>query len=158
MIQRLLRGIHLAEEAVITLILAAMVVIAASQILLRNLFDSGLYWADPLLRLLVLWLTMLGALLATRNNHHIRIDLLSRYLSPGWKRINEMVGLTFACLICGVLAWHSARFVHYEYLDGATLFGALPLWMGQLILPVGFALMTLRFAILTTLYALGKRP
>ncbi|MBE0509775.1 MAG: TRAP transporter small permease [Gammaproteobacteria bacterium] len=145
---RLLHTIRFIEESLITLLLSAMVLLAGTQILLRNLFDSGLYWADPVLRLLVLWLTMLGALLATRHNQHIRIDLLSRYLSPNWRQINDSIGLLFSSAVCAILAWHSLRFVYAEYLDGSTLFGSLPLWLGQLILPLGFALMALRFAIL----------
>jgi TRAP-type C4-dicarboxylate transport system permease small subunit len=145
---RLLTGIRFLEESLITLLLSAMVLLAGTQILLRNLFDSGLYWADPVLRLLVLWLTMLGALLATRNNQHIRIDLLSRYLPLHWRRINDRIALLFSSAVCAILAWHSLRFVHAEYLDGTTLFGGMPLWLGQLILPLGFALMALRFAIL----------
>lgn len=155
--RRVLLYIHLVEEAFITLLLSAMVLIAAAQILLRNLFDSGLHWGDPVLRLLVLWLTMLGALLATRNNRHIRIDLLSRYLSGVWVRVSEAIGLIFSTAVCALLAWHSTRFVYHEWLDGGTLFNAIPLWWGQLVLPLGFALITLRFAILTVQYLLGRQ-
>ena len=56
------------------------VVLAALQIVLRYGFDSGIAWADPLLRVLVLWLGLLGALAATRDRRHITIDVLSRML------------------------------------------------------------------------------
>lgn len=156
--RRLLLLIHFGEEALITLLLASMVIIAGAQILLRNLFDGGLHWGDPMLRLLVLWITMLGALLATRNNRHIRIDLLSRYLPPGWQRINDATGLFFSTAVCALLTWHSSRFVYHEWQDGGILFGTIPTWLGQVILPIGFALITLRFAILGMQAALGRRP
>ncbi len=156
--QRLLAWLRLGEEALISLLLTAMVVIASAQILLRNLFDSGLHWADPLLRLLVLWLTMLGALLATRHNEHIRIDLLSRYLSPGWRRLSDSIALLFSTLVCALLAWHSARFVIDEYHYGGNILGQIPVWWGQVILPLGFTLITLRFALLTLQSLRGRLP
>ena len=39
----------------IALILTAMIVLAATQIVLRNLFDSGIIWGDAALRVAVLW-------------------------------------------------------------------------------------------------------
>ena len=42
------------EDAVLVLILSAMIALAAGQIFLRNLFDIGFFWSDELLRLLVL--------------------------------------------------------------------------------------------------------
>lgn len=156
--RHLLLIIRFTEEALISLLLSAMILIAGAQILLRNLFDSGLHWGDPLLRLLVLWLTMLGALLATRNNQHIRIDLLSRYLTPDWRRLSEVIGLAFSTLVCALLAWHATRFVYYEWQDGGMLFGTVPVWLGQIILPVGFVLITLRFAILTVQTVRGRLP
>ena len=71
--------LHRAEDALLVLLLSAMIVLAATQIMLRNFFDSGFVWIDPLLRVLVLWLGLIGATVATRNNRHIRIDLLSGF-------------------------------------------------------------------------------
>ncbi len=54
-IGRLLRVTALVEDALLVLILAAMVGLAATQIVLRNLFDGAILWADPMLRVGVLW-------------------------------------------------------------------------------------------------------
>ena len=75
------KRLHRAEDALLVLLLSAMIALASTQILLRNLFDSGFVWIDPLLRVLVLWLGLIGATVATRNNRHIRIDLLSKLFS-----------------------------------------------------------------------------
>ncbi|MES9992120.1 MAG: TRAP transporter small permease [Candidatus Thiodiazotropha sp.] len=133
------------EDGLMVLLLSATVLLAASQILLRNLFDSGLIWADPTLRIMVLWLALLGAIAATRENRHIRIDLFSHKLSPRLRSILAAINNLFSALVCGIITWHAVRFVYAEWQDGATLFATIPAWLGEIIIPIGFAVMTLRF-------------
>ena len=57
--------IHRVEDALLVILLSLMILLAATQILLRNFFDLGFVWADPLLRALVLWLGLIGATVAT---------------------------------------------------------------------------------------------
>jgi len=129
------------------LLLVATILLASSQIFLRNFLGTGISWADPLLRLLVLWLSLMGAMAATRDNNHIRIDLLSRYLPSTFKRLSQKVTDLFAAIVCILLAWHSARFVYLEWQDASVLFSSVPAWLGELIMPFGFAVMALRFAL-----------
>lgn len=144
----LLTTIRRIENGILVLLLAAMIAVAGSQITLRNLFDSGIGWADPLLRVLVLWVGMFGAMIATQQDKHIRIDLLSRYLSPAWRGYAAHLNNLFSTVVCGLLTWHSARFVYYEWQDGGMLFGEIPVSLAESILPIGFAVMTLRFALM----------
>ncbi|MBD3670126.1 MAG: TRAP transporter small permease [Gammaproteobacteria bacterium] len=124
-----------------------MLLLSGIQILMRNLFDSGLIWSDPLLKLLVLWAAMLGAMVATRERNHINIDVLSRLLGPSARHLQYIFVQLISAAVSLLLAYQSARFVHYEYLDGtqAFSFAAFPAWITELILPLGFGLMGLRF-------------
>lgn len=151
---RLLHAVRHLESGLLVLLLALMITLAGGQIVLRNLFDSGISWSDPLLRVLVLWVGMVGAMIATQQDRHIRIDLLSRYLSPVWRRHAARLNHLFSAVVCALLAWHSGRFVHFEWQDGNLLVGAIPTWVAESILPLGFAVMTLRF---TLLLLLGER-
>lgn len=148
MSQRLLKVLHQLEEALIIFVLGSMILLSGTQILLRNLWDSGIAWGEPLLRILVLWLGLLGAMLATRQNRHIRIDILTRYLPQTWKRYSGMITNLFSSVICALLAWHSGRFVHYEWQDGSEVFNGFPAWAAELLLPLAFAIISLRFAVL----------
>lgn len=136
------------EEVIIIALLGVMVLLSGTQIFLRNVMDSGISWGDPLLRVMVLWVGLMGAMLATRQNKHIRIDVLSRYLPEGWKRASNTLTGIFSTIVCGLLTWHSGRFVHYEWQDGTEIFSGFPSWLAELILPVGFSIITLRFALL----------
>jgi len=143
------------EKLLLSLLLGGMILLATTQIVLRNGFSSGISWADPALRLSVLWLAMLGALAATRDGKHIHIDLLSRYLPDKARRINHFISNGFSAGICALLAWHAARLTYFEWLDGSQLFAAFPAWIGFSILPIGFALMSIRFALSALLNQAG---
>jgi TRAP-type C4-dicarboxylate transport system permease small subunit len=146
-IARVIRILHLAEDALLVALLASLVGLSATQILLRNLFETGLAWADPLLRLLVLWLCLAGALAATRENKHIRIDVVSRLLPPRAAGLLDRLTGLFTAAVCTLIAWQGARLVWFEYQDGTALAAGIPAWVAELVIPVGFALIALRFAL-----------
>ena len=70
------------EDAILVLILTAMIFLASAQIFLRNFLDMGFIWGDEMLRMLVLWLAVAGAVSASRTDKHISIDVLNRFLPP----------------------------------------------------------------------------
>jgi TRAP-type C4-dicarboxylate transport system permease small subunit len=144
-VKRIKQLILIFEDGLMAIILSATILLAASQILLRNLFDSGLIWADPTLRIMVLWLAMLGAIAATREDRHIRVDLLSHKLSKKSRFVLSLLNNSFSALICGIITWHAVRFVYMEWQAGSKLFASLPAWLGEIIIPIGFGIMTLRF-------------
>jgi len=144
-LRTVINRIHRLEDGLMTLALVTLVSLAFLQILLRNLFDTGIGWADPFLRTMILWVTLLGAMVATRENNHISIDLVSRYLNARFHPwINMITGL-FSSGVCGVVCWYSLELVLVEYEDGFLAFGVIPVWLCQSILPIGFGVMSIRF-------------
>jgi len=142
---RIRHGIIWLVDALLVVSVLSMVVIAAIQIITRNVFDAGVIWAEPLLRMLVFWAAMLGAVVASRRNKHITIDVFSRYIPDYPKAILAIITHLFTAIISVLLAYHSARFVIMER-DAATIaFASIPSWMVQLILPLSFTLIALRY-------------
>ena len=139
--------LHRVEDGLLVLLLAIMIVLAGTQILLRNLFDSGFVWIDPLLRVLVLWLSLLGATVATRHNKHIRIDLLSRYFKRNTHRLIQVVVGQVSAWTCLVIAWYGLDWIRLDYDDGVTWFGDVPAWTVEIIVPLAFALIGLRYLV-----------
>jgi TRAP-type C4-dicarboxylate transport system permease small subunit len=145
-LERLGGYIRKTEEVVLALLLGTMILLSSAQIMLRNFFDSGIPWADPLLRLLVLWVGMLGAMLATHDDKHIRIDLVTRFIPAQYHRLSGFLTALVSTLVCALLAYHSTRFVYFEWQDGSEAFIGLQAWIAESILPLGFAVMAIRFA------------
>jgi TRAP-type C4-dicarboxylate transport system permease small subunit len=142
-----------AENAVLLIILISMILLAGTQIFLRNFFDGGIYWGDEMLRVMVLWLTVAGGLAASRMDRHISIAVLDRFLPDKSQLIIKIIIDLFTAGVCALFAWHSARFVMGSYEFGDMLMRVVPAWMLQSVLPVGFGLMAYRHLILAI-----KRP
>ena len=145
--------LHRLEDALLVLLLTAMILLASTQIVLRNLFDSGFVWIDPLLRVLVLWLGLVGATVATRHNKHIRIDLLSDLFEPNTHRLIQSIVGQVSAWTCLVVAWYGFGWIRLDYADGVTGVGCIPSWMLEVIIPLSFALIGLRYFILSVCWA-----
>ena len=141
----LLTVIHRLEDSILVGLLLTMIGLAVSQIVLRNLFDTGITWADSLLRVLVLWIALIGALVATRQQQHINIDLISRFLPVSAKRFVSAIVALFSAAVCAMLAYYCFDFVKMEYEAPSMAFANVPTWWCESIMPIGFALMAIRF-------------
>lgn len=148
----MLRALHRLEDIFLALLLGAMVVLAPLQIFLRNFFDAGIGWIDPLLRVLVLWVGLMGAVAASRSDRHIRIDAASKLLSPRAAAILGILTGLFTAAVSGIVSWNSGRFVVDEWEFGSTAFSGIPAWMFEIVIPVAFGLIALRYG----LRALGQ--
>ena len=137
---------NLGLDGFIATLLGGMVLLAAAQIVLRNVFSFSLFWGDELLQLAVLWLVMAGAVAAARNGEHIRINILVQFIPSGARPWLYAVLHAFTAAVCLVLAWQSLRFVLESARYGDTLLGNVPAWVGQSVIPVGFSLLTLHYA------------
>ena len=139
------RVIHFIEDGLLVALLISMIVLSSGEIVLRNFFDLGIIWIDPLLRVLVLWAGLIGATVASRDNKHIRIDLITRLFS---KRIHlfiqVFIGL-FSAIVCGIIAWNGARWVLQDFNDKLTAFQGVPSWVLEIIIPIAFGLIAIRY-------------
>lgn len=141
----IIRLVERLEDALLVILLLAMVGLASLQIVLRNGFDTGLVWIDEFLRILVLWLAMAGAMAASRYDRHLAIDVLTKQL-PMRPRLFAMALVNFfTASIVGLLAYHSYRFVMEAREFEDTVLTNLPAWWFQSILPVGFGLIASRY-------------
>jgi C4-dicarboxylate transporter DctQ subunit len=116
------------EQTLVSILLSVMILIAFLQIILRNLFATGFTWGDPLVRNLVLWVGFIGAAIATREGKHISIDVVSQWVPSRGKIVLEVIIQLSSFIICGLLTFAAVKFVRKE-----------------LILPITFGLMTVRY-------------
>jgi C4-dicarboxylate transporter DctQ subunit len=145
-----------AEETLLIFLLTVMVVMSFLQVVLRNLFSSGILWADILLRHILLWLGFLGAAIATSENRHINIDALRRFLTPRIRMVVEVITDLFAAGVCILLARASWDFVEGEIADSQTVVEGIPSWYAQIIIPIGFGLLVIHFIIRAILRSRGQ--
>jgi TRAP-type C4-dicarboxylate transport system permease small subunit len=135
------------EEFLLSTFLGLMVFMVLLQILLRNFFSSGIAGGDAIVRHMLLWVGFLGAGIATRGGMHIKIDLASKFLSRKGIQIAEVITNIFSVIIGCILVYAAYDFVKLEYdAKGELLFFHLPIWLMESIIPIGYLIITLRFA------------
>ncbi len=135
-----------------------MVLLTFVQVALRSLYAYGhFYWANallgymdgsgPFVSLLVLWLTFLGASLLTRDGKHIQIDIFSGLLPKRWLPAREALLAWVSLFICAVMLKVCIDYIRMEMAFGGTMPFHIPIWLAQMILPAGFALLCFRFLV-----------
>ena len=147
LLSRLERFGRLAENAVLVLLLGSLILLAVGQIVLREIFETGFFRADELIKLLVLWLAMVGSIAATRDNRHIRIDALSHLLPDKAVTAIRLFVDVFAAIVCGVIAWQAWRYLQLEIEFEDTVLINVPAWIAHAVVPGAFVLMSYRFAV-----------
>jgi len=145
---RFIRIINTFEDSLLVIILSGMIVFAVYQIIARNLFGEGVVWIDPLLRTLVLWVALSGAVVATRTDNHIRIDIFAKYFPKYMLKYVQRIAYFFTLCVCLLISWNAARFVYSEYEYGTIAFSGVPSWLTALIIPVSFFLIAIRYVLL----------
>jgi len=135
------------EEILLACALSAMVLLVLIQIILRNFFSVGIMGGSEIVRHLVLWVAFLGAGLATRDGKHIKIELARHILPMQTRRIFSAITCMFSVIICSLLVYASINFVYMDYSSGGTIaFLNTPVWILQVIIPIGYTAVALRFA------------
>ncbi len=136
------------ETAMLVGMLTAMILLAVSQIVMREVFNiSGLVWAAEFIRLMVLWLALVGSIAACRENRHIRIDALSHILPDKGIRIVRIVVDLFAAVVSGIIAVQAWRYLQIDIEYEVTVLVDTPAWIAHIIMPVAFALISYRFLV-----------
>jgi C4-dicarboxylate transporter, DctQ subunit len=135
------------ETGLLTTLLLSTILIAVGQIILRNLFDYGLFWAESYIRISVLWVVLLGAMIASRNNEHIAIDFFVLKMRTTTRILVKRFTDFFSASLCFLMAYHSAIFIHSEYQEANLAFGSVPTWLCESIIPVTFIIIAVRYAI-----------
>jgi len=135
------------EDYLLVLLLVAMVLLAFLQILLRNVFGTGFIWIESLVRQMLLWVALVGAMVATREHRHITLDAISRFVSGRVRTFVAFLCDTFASVVCALMAYASFQVFFMEFQDPklSQIMSGLPAWASLLTLPLAFGVMTLRF-------------
>jgi TRAP-type C4-dicarboxylate transport system permease small subunit len=139
---------RLVEDVLLVTLLGGMMLVAVGQVIAREIFETGFFLAGELVRLMVLWLAMVGSIAACRENRHIRIDAISHLLSDRAVGIVRMLVDTFAAVVCGVIAWNAWRYLQLEIEFEDTVLIDTPAWVAHVVVPVAFALLSYRFLVL----------
>lgn len=132
------------EVIVLALLVGALIFFGCMQIFLRNFYNRGIFWAEPLMRHIVLWIGCLGGAHATTRMKHINIDVFSRLLQGRVKALRNFIVYIATAAAAFVLGIAALRLVIDERSYGETAFLGIGTWLLQAVLPFAFFLISYR--------------
>ncbi|WP_188262028.1 TRAP transporter small permease [Azospirillum tabaci] len=126
----------------------------------RSLLSESHWWAEELVRFLVVWSVLLSLGVGTRHGHYIRMDLLLNMMPQGLRLafswVNSLIGLGFSVLLVVAGVQEVAHLQAIGMFTESNL--DLPLWMVRLVLPLGGVLYGFAFVGNIILLLRGQDP
>lgn len=139
-------GLRRFESGLAGLSLALMAILPLAEAGLRAVFGVGIPGSLPFVQHLTLWVTFLGAALATREDKLLTLAT-GEFLPEGrWRETARIGAYSVAAGITALLARASWDLVIIERQAGTEVAVGLPVWVAQLAMPIGFVLIALRLA------------
>ena len=132
------------ENLVLVAALAAMLLLPVTEILLRQVFKTGISGSSAIVQHLTLIVGMLGGAIAARDGRLLALSPVQTLLTGRARAAAKIFSSGFAAAICFFLCLASMQYVLEVKPLGKILVYGIPVWVIQLFLPLGFGLITLR--------------
>lgn len=133
-----------AENSIVVLSLAAMVLLPLTEATLRKLFNTGVAAAGSLVQHLCLILGMLGAAIAARDERLLSLSTLSTFLRGRAKAFTHLFTHAFGAAITLALCIAAWQFMQQERIAGNFLGYGIKRWVVVAVMPLGFGLIAAR--------------
>ncbi len=141
----LLRYLHRAEEAFISLLIVSMTLLVFLETVLRFGFNTGLLWAQEVTLYTAAWFVLFGASYGIRVGAHIGVDAFVRLLPTAKQRFVAVIAIVLCLIYCGLFLYggwiylSKLKMIELEMED-------LPVqkWIPMSVLIIGFVLMVFR--------------
>jgi tripartite ATP-independent transporter DctM subunit len=142
-LNRILLILRRSENALLVSALALIMVLPMAEAVCR-LFGVGISGAQPMIQHITLIIAMVGGAIAARESRLLSISTLTAFLKEPVKIWSNLFAGAFAVMITCFLCVASYQFVMSERPMADILAYNIPKWWVQLVMPIGFGLITLR--------------
>ncbi len=165
---RLARALDQIEETSIAICLGLMTMLTFSNVIARYIFNNNILWALETTVFLFAWLVLMGCSYGVKKQFHIGVDVVINMASPKTRRVMALLSIS-ACLAFAILLligswdyWYAFAtkrafletndvpmpdFLQFfaVWLNDGELYEKMPRFIPYAALPLGMALLTLRF-------------
>lgn len=159
MLARMTRAVAWFEDVAVGVILLAAMYVLFQGVVLRYIFNFAFSWTEEVVRYSIVWLVFLGGSIAARRGGHIAMDIAVVYLPPRAKLFLMGVATAIACFFTLLMTYYGALLTGsiwaYGQLSPAAM---IPMAIPFAAIPVGCALMSIRFFVAALAYFSGADP
>ncbi len=139
------KPLHRLEDWAGILALSLMALIPVAELVLRSLFNTGITGSTEYVQHLTLWVGFLGAMLTSREGRHLSLSAGVRIFPKRFDRAAKTIAAIISTAVAAGLAWAAYQLVGFEMDNPDLVGGLIPVWMVEGVLPLSFAVITLRF-------------
>ena len=125
----------------------ALVLVMASNVLLRYVFSTGSVWAQELEWHLMAPICLFGMSYALRHGEHVRVDVVYGGFSQRTKHVVDLISAILAIIIAVLVIKLSWNYVGQSWAnneDSANPGGIPARYVLKALIPIGFALFALQ--------------
>lgn len=120
-------------------LLASYFTLVLLQVFFRYVLNESLFWAEELVRGLMLWGVMISSALVAASRDHIRVEVLELMLPPAGRRIVVAIANSLTVAFSLILLAASIQLMDRSWLQQSPLL-EIPKWTVYLALAAGAAL------------------
>ncbi|WP_406732936.1 TRAP transporter small permease [Vibrio scophthalmi] len=167
------------EEGLIAFFLGAMTLLTFANVIFRYVFNDNILWALELTVFMFAWMVLVGASYGVKKHFHIGVDVIINLAPEKMRKVYALVAAA-CCLTFSVLlligswnywypfvtdrAWYETDDIPMpemlqflaDWLNEGERYEKMPRFIPYIALPIGMALLTLRFAQATWQIILNK--
>lgn len=125
----------------------AIVLLMATNVVLRYLFSYGSVWAQELEWHLLAPLILFAIAYALQKGEHVRVDVVYARFTPRGKAVVNILEAVLCLAIAILIVWLSTRYVQQSYVIGEKSpdpGGLTHRWILKGLIPLGFGLVALQ--------------
>jgi tripartite ATP-independent transporter DctM subunit len=138
------RSLQQAENLLLVIPLSAMLLLPVAEIILRTIFKTGISGSSAIVQHLTLIVGMLGGAVAARDGRLLALSPVQALLTGRAKDAAQIFCGGFAAAISLFLCIASANYVLEMRPLGRILVYGIPVWIVQLVIPIGFGMVSAR--------------
>ncbi|QSX32563.1 TRAP transporter small permease [Shewanella avicenniae] len=160
------------EEGVLNLTISLMTILVFVEVVARFFFNTGFLWIQELTLTLAGWFVLFGMSYGVKVGAHIGVDAFVSKLPKTGRKVTALIAVTICIAYCGLFLKGSWDYLSQMYAVGIPMEDlhlpkalvdsidpdklwdiwkidaedpAVPLWISQSILLIGFVMLTWRF-------------
>jgi TRAP-type C4-dicarboxylate transport system permease small subunit len=144
-VDALARALGTMLKALSAALLASYFVLVLLQVFFRYVLNESLFWAEELVRGLLVWGVMVSAALVAGSRGHIRVEVLELMLPPGGRQVVRWIADALTIAFSLLLLWAAIELMNRSWFQQSPLL-EVPKWTVYMALAAGAgieALMTL---------------
>lgn len=143
---KLLKPLEWIENSIAVISMTVVSLLIFAQVVSRYGFNYTPVWSEELARFLVVWSIFIGVAIGVRNNQHIGVDAVIRFLPHKLKLASEVLLNLIGVVVLGILICNSYEFIQhtreFEQLSPAM---RIPMYIPYIAMPVGLSLSIVHF-------------